>query len=323
MVIEEKGRVSGGKLDPQIEYVLAVVAAANEGEGKLLAETAVSEVRSAPDPIDPFSIEKVEVGHVQELSISAEEGHTIPIRVYHPGGADMKSVLVFFHGGCWVFCDLDSHDAICRYLCRQADCIVVSVDYRLAPDHKFPAGVEDAYAATQWVFEHVQELGGDRKRIAVGGDSAGGNLAAVVSLMARDRGEFPLALQLLIYPITNIAEFENESYKAFHTAYFLEQEMMEWAGNHYINNEADRRHPYISPLLAPDLRGLPAAFVLSAEFDILRDEGEVYARRLAEAGNQVRAIRYNGMVHAFVAMAGAVDLGKIALDDCALALKRM
>jgi acetyl esterase len=320
-VVEEKGRVAGGALDPQIEHVLAVVAEASGEDNKLLAETAVADVRTAADPIEPFGIAPEEVAHVEDVAIVGSKGNDIVMRVYRPDGDGIKPVLVFFHGGCWVFCDLDTHDNLCRYLCHHADCVVVSVDYRLAPEHKFPAGVEDAYDVLKWLQRHAGEIGGDAARIAVGGDSAGGNIAAVVTMMARDRQDPAPVLQLLIYPITNIATMQTPSHEMYQSGYFLSREMMEWSADLYVTSATDRMHPYVSPLLATDLSSLAPAFVITAEMDILRDEGEAYAQRLAEAGNAVRAVRYEGMVHAFVAMAEYVDCGREALEECALMLR--
>jgi acetyl esterase len=318
MIPEQKGGTTGMP-DPQIAHILAVVADASR-EAKPLAETTPAELRAAPDTIAPFGLATEPVAKVDNRTIPGRHGHAIPIRVYRPDGAEPKPILVFFHGGCWVFGSLDTHDALGRYFANRAGCLVVSVDYRLAPEHPFPAGVEDAYDVVAWLRDHAGQLGGDATRIAVGGDSAGGNLAAVVALIARDRGAPAPALQLLIYPITDISDMQTESYRDF-AGGFLSRELMEWSAGHYLTDDADRRHPYVSPLLADDLRDLAPAFVLTAELDVLRDEGEAYAARLAAAGNRVRLVRYGGMVHAFIAMAGTVDLGQVALDDCARALR--
>ncbi len=321
MIIEEKGHSSVGTLDPQIAHILSVVDETTKND-KPLSETTPHDIRTGSDAIESFGIESEDVAEILELAVSGRSGNRIPIRVYKPQKAQTKPVFVFLHGGCWVFCDLNTHDNICRFLCNHADCVVVSVDYRLAPEHKFPAAVEDVYDVLKWLPDNAEKIDGDASKVAIGGDSAGGNIAASVALMARDRGEFDLKLHLLIYPITNINDFETKSYRTFPSGYFLSKEMMEWAGNHYISDDPERLNPYVSPLLAPDLSRLPPAFILTAEMDILRDEGEAYAHRLVEAGNEVRAIRYKGMVHAFVAMAGGVEMGKTALMDCAYELRR-
>lgn len=320
MNVETRGHTPDGKLDPQIERMLRLVAEQTAGAAKPLAETSADEVRSAPDPIESIGIAVEPVYDVLNMTVSHTGRPGIPIRIYRPAASIPLPVLVFLHGGCWVFCDLDTHDNLCRYFCNQSQCLVVSVDYRRAPENRFPAGLDDAHAIVGWLAEHAAELGGDPARMAVGGDSAGGNLAAAVALMDRDRGEYRVGYQLLIYPILDISSFTTVSYQAYHTGYFLTQEMMEWASNLYVSHHSERENPYVSPLLAQDLTRLPPAFIVTAEADILRDEGEAYAHRLAAAGNKVRCVRYKGMVHAFVAMAGDVGMGRVALQDCAASL---
>ena len=235
------------------------------------------------------------------------------MRVYRPAADGTFPVLVYFHGGGWVIGGLDTHDGTCRLLCRDAGCVVVSVDYRLAPEHRYPAAAEDCYAATQWLADHASEIGIDPARIAVGGDSAGGNLAAAVALMARDRGTPTLAFQLLIYPVTD-ADFTRGSYIDNAEGYFLTTASMEWFWGHYVPDEATRSEAYCAPQQAKDLAGLPPALVLTAEFDPLRDEGEAFAARLKEAGVATTVTRYDGMIHGFFSMTG---LAKAALDAVA------
>ncbi len=206
-------------------------------------------------------------------------------------------------------------------LANRANCVVVSVDYRLAPEHKFPAAAEDSYAAVKWVVDHADSINVDANRVAVGGDSAGGNLAAVVALMARDKGEISLAYQMLIYPVTNHS-YATESYTENADGYLLTKDSMIWFWNHYLNNEEDGQNPYASPLLASDLSGLPPALVLTGEFDPLRDEGEAYAKRLQEAGVQVEATRYDGMIHGFFWMPATLTQGKKSIEQAADALKQ-
>ncbi len=246
----------------------------------------------------------------------------IPIRVYSPSRADRQPILVFYHGGGFRLGDLDSYDAICRDLAARSGAIIVSVGYRLAPEHVYPAAVDDSYAALEWVHAHAADIGGDATRLAVGGDSAGGNLAAAVSLKARDLAGPPLVFQLLIYPALNFAEMETESHKLFAEGYIIGGAAHEFTRDAYVPNPADRRHPYASPLLANDLTDLPPALVITAEFDPLRDEGEMYAQKLADAGVQARATRYEGVPHAFL-YAGAAISRKAdgALDEAAAALR--
>ena len=244
----------------------------------------------------------------------------IPIRVYTPKGGSTLPVLVFFHGGGWVICDLDTHDGVCRALANAAGCIVVAVDYRLAPEHKFPAAADDAFAATEWVAEHAVEIGGDPSRVAVGGDSAGGNLAAVVAQMANDRGGPKLAFQLMVYPVTDY-NFDTASYRENAEGYMLTTDAMKWFWTHYLPDAKAGLDPRASPLRADDLSGLPPALVITAEFDPLRDEGEAYAARLADAGVAAKSTRYDGMIHGFFSMSALLPQGRQAIDEAAAALR--
>ena len=246
-------------------------------------------------------------------------GGPIRVRISSPGGPGPFPAMVYYHGGGWVIGDIDTHDALCRALTNAAQTVVVSVDYRLAPEHPYPAAVEDAYAAASWVADHSAELNIDRARIAVGGDSAGGNLAAVVALKARDLGAPRLALQVLIYPITD-CDFSVRSYLENAEGYMLTRDAMVWFWNHYAPEDARRVEPYASPLRAADLSGLPPALVLTAEYDPLRDEAESYAARLAQAGVAVTLTRYPGMIHGFLRRFAVFDQGKAALEQVARAL---
>ena len=230
-------------------------------------------------------------------------------------------VLVYFHGGGWVLGDLESHDRVCRALANGAGCVVVSVDYRLAPEHVFPAGAEDCYAATKWVAENAASLGADPARLAVGGDSAGGNLAAVVAMMARDRGGPAINFQLLLYPVTDCA-LDTPSQKEFAAdGYVLSRADMEWFWKNYVDTSAEKHNPYACPLRAKNLKGLPPALVLTASHDPLRDEGERFAERLIAAGVAVTCTRYEGVTHGFVSFADALDKGKEGQRQAADALK--
>jgi acetyl esterase len=216
---------------------------------------------------------------------------------------------------------LDSYDALCRQLALQTDCFVVSVDYRLAPEHRFPAGVEDAFEALTWVGRHAGEFGGDPQRIAVGGDSAGGNLAAVCAILGRDAGFPPLQFELLIYPRTAPDE-ESPSHRALADGYLLTRRTILWFHDLYRASDEDRRDFRYAPLVCRDLSRLPPALVIVAEFDPLKDEGLEYARRLRAAGNPVEAVTYAGMVHGFISMGGAVDAARHAQSFAAAALRR-
>ena len=244
----------------------------------------------------------------------------VRVRIYEPPGSERPlPALVYFHGGGWVVGSLDSHDGPCRALAARTPCVVVAVDYRLAPENRFPAAVEDAWAATAWVAEHAASIGADPRRIAVGGDSAGGNLAAVVALRARDHG-LSLALQLLVYPVTD-RSFDTPSYRECASGYFLTLDSMRWFWDHYLGPDGDGADPEASPLRAADLAGVAPGLVVTAEYDPLRDEGEAYARRLEEAGVPVTLSRYDGMIHGFYRMAAAMDRTQDALNESAAALR--
>jgi acetyl esterase len=237
---------------------------------------------------------------VRDLSIPGPEGPETPldVRAYTPDGTDTLPVLVYFHGGGWVRGDLDTHDGLCRLLADAANCVVVSVDYRRAPEHPFPAPVHDAYAATAWAAEYAGIVGGDGDRVAVGGDSAGGNLAAAVTLLAREREGPNIAHQVLCYPVTDY-DLDTDSYRENAEGYLLSRASMRWYWDRYLDDGLDGANPYASPLRAPDLSGLPSATVVTAGYDPLRDEGAAYADRLREAGVAVTHADYPGMVHVF------------------------
>ena len=244
----------------------------------------------------------------------------LPLRLYQPEGQGPFPILLYFFGGGWTLGTIETSDAICRSLCNAVPCMVASVGYRLAPEHKFPAAVEDCYAATQWIATHASEINADASRLAVGGDSAGGNLAAAVTLLARDRGGPPLAYQLLVYPSTDYLS-DTPSIRENVDPYFFNQRSVAWYWEHYLSHPEEGKHPLASPLQAPDLRGLPSALVITAEYDPLRDQGEQYAERLKQAGVSVELTRYEGMIHGFFAMAGTLDAGKRAILQAAGALR--
>jgi acetyl esterase len=230
----------------------------------------------------------------------------IPVRIYRASLEEHQPAIVYFHGGGFVIGDLESHDGTCQRLCHNIGCTVVSVDYRLAPEHVYPAAVDDSFAATQWVATNAHLLKIDPTRIAVAGDSAGGNLAAVVAIMARDKGGPAICHQLLTYPVTDMG-FRSASYVTNGEGYFLTKDMMVWFGDQYVPAGHPIEDPLLSPIYAADLSKLPPATVITAEFDPLRDEGEAYAKRLTEAGVPTKLIRYDGVFHGFFSMNGAID----------------
>lgn len=258
-----------------------------------------------------INVDQEAVGSVENRTVPTPLGGTA-IRIYRPlgagsGGGDngdsgdsdrVLPVLMFFHGGGWVVCDLDSHDDLCRALTNASGCVVIAVDYHLAPEHPFPQPLEDCYAVTTWVAEHAAELGVDASRLAVFGDSAGGNLAASVCLMARDKGGPAIAFQVLVYPVIN-HDFTTFSHQNPNEGYFLKTDEVQWYWRQYLQDEADAADPYASPLRADDHSGLPPALIVTAENDPLRDEGEAYGAALRAAGVEATVSRYDGMFHSF------------------------
>jgi acetyl esterase len=261
----------------------------------------------------------VAVARVEEMGIPGPAGE-IPIRVYWPSQNAPLPALVYYHGGGFVIGDPSISDSACRMLANKASAVVVSVDYRLAPEHPFPAAVEDSYAALEWVFRNSERLGVDASRIAVGGGSAGGNLTATVALMARDRGGPELSYQVMIYPVTDLLNLDTASHRAFASGYGLTREHVVFFRDAYLPEASDRKSPYASPLLAESLEGLPPAIVITAGFDVLRDEGIAYAERLAAAGVPARNAHYPTMIHGFVSMDRVFGEAEEAIDEAAAAL---
>lgn len=262
------------------------------------------------------------VADVRDQDVPGPDG-PIPIRVYVPRTTTSPPLpaLVYFHGGGWVAGDLETHDVLCRALANGGDCTVIAVHYRRAPEHTFPAAIDDAAAATRWVVAHAAELGVDPERVAVGGDSAGGNLAAAVCLILRDAGGPRLVHQLLIYPVTDY-NFGTQSYRDNADGYRLTRAAMQYYWRHYLRQESDAEDPRASPLRAADLRNLPPAYVVTAEYDPLRDEGHAYAEHLRAAGVPVVYRDEPGLIHGFFTMAGALDAGRRATADAAAALRQ-
>jgi acetyl esterase len=304
-------------LDPQAQRVIDAMAALNlkPVEESTPAEARES-IRARTAALGPFPDVAAVVDHRVPVA-----GGEITVRAYSPGGPGPHPALVYYHGGGWVIGDLHTHDGLCRSLTNAARCAVLSVDYRLAPESKYPVAVEDSYAALLWIAANADRLGIDRRRIAVGGDSAGGNLATVMALVARDRKGPRLALQVLIYPVTD-HDLDTRSYVENATGYVLTREGMRWFWNHYLAREAQGREPYASPLRASSLAGLPPALVITAEYDPLCDEGEAYAARLRDAGVPVTLTRYPGMFHGFVRMTNILDKARTALDEIASSVQK-
>ena len=265
-----------------------------------------------------------EVGEVLDLEASGPKG-SIPLRLYRPLGATSEAaalpVLVYFHGGGWVIGDLDTHDTLCRELANGSGAAVVAVDYRMGPEHRFPAAVDDCIAATRWVRAHAAALGLDPARLAVGGDSAGGNLAAVVSIAARDATEVAPAFQLLIYPATDMRRTA-PSHTTNGQGYLLTRDTITYFHDHYITDPADDLDWRASPLLHADLTKLPPALVLTAGYDPLRDEGLAYAEALTAAGNRAAYVCFERQIHGFILMGRVLDEANTAVALCAAELRR-
>jgi acetyl esterase len=270
-----------------------------------------------------FSPDPPAVAEVRDFDIRGADGDRLRLRFYRGAGtaAAQLPAVVFFHGGGWVVGDLETHDTMCRHLANGAQCAVIAVDYRLAPEHKFPAAVDDCFAATRWVAEQGEALGIDRDRVAVAGDSAGGNLAAVVGISARNHGAPKLCGQLLLYPVLDFT-MKQASHERFGEGYLLTEATMLWFAEAYLRAPEDARDWRVSPLRAPDLTGLPPAYVMTAGYDPLCDEGAAFAHRLQEAGVAVRHRHISDQIHGFLLMGKMVRAAAPALDEIAAQLKR-
>jgi acetyl esterase len=302
-------------LHPQTRALLDQFAAAGGFDATQLPVPAVRELyaqMSLAREVEP-------VASAVDRSVPGPAGE-IPLRVYAPAVGRALPGIVYFHGGGFVIGNLDSHDGTCRALANAAGCAVVSVDYRLAPEHRFPAAPEDCYAALRFVAERGGELGIDPQRLAVAGDSAGGNLAAATALLARERRGPDLRFQLLVYPVAD-HRFDTPSYRDNAEGYFLTAAMMRWFWGHYLERPEHGDDPIASPLRAKDLAGLPPALVITAEYDPLRDEGEAYAARLRDAGVAAELRRYDGQIHGFFSLFDALDDGRAAIDHAGAVLR--
>jgi acetyl esterase len=285
-------------------------------------EQSPSEARAAFKALCQFAAPPTAaIGRVEDRNAESAAG-PIPLRLYTPvaAGGGSTAAIVYFHGGGFVLGDLDCYDALCRTLANESGARVIAVDYRLAPEHPFPAAVMDCFEALKWIEANAPDLGVDANRIAVGGDSAGGNLAAVTCLLAKENRDTPdIAFQLLIYPATRVGGLI--SGRPFGTGYFLDNRTIDWFTRHYIPEGLDRLDPRLSPLEAPEVKGLPPAYIVTAGFDPLRDEGMAYAEKLKEAGVPVTAVDYASMIHGFFSMQGLVPMAAEAIGAAAHALR--
>ncbi len=296
-------------VDPQIQMLLNLRA-----QLPPLHTLSVADARKQMAARDIPGLRKPEIGTIVNRDMQGPGG-SLPLRIYTPKGQGPFPLMVFFHGSGFVVCDLDTHDGMCRNLSHGANCVVVSVDYRLAPEHKFPAAPDDCLAATRWVAQNASALNGDGGKIMVAGDSAGGNLAAVTALRVRDEGGPKLIGQMLIYPVTDYFQPGTPSMTENADGYGLTRDGMIWFWNHYVRSPGDGVHPHAAPLRAATLAGLPSALVMTAEYDPLRDEGEYYAEALRKAGVPVSMKRWPGMNHGFFFFPGIVDTSTRATDE--------
>ncbi len=303
-------------LHPQAQALLDMMAEAGLRE---FAELTPEEARAQMAAMAQ-EVEKPPVKEVSDRHISGQGGEFL-VRIYTPETTGPAPGFVYYHGGGWVLGDVEYSDLACRIVANDVGCVVVSVDYRLAPEHKFPAPLNDCYTALEWVVANAKELGIDPSRIAIGGDSAGGNLAAAVAIRARDENGPKLAHQLLIYPVTD-HNFETASYSANGEGLLLTRDAMRWFWGHYLTSESEGKNPLASPLQVPNAAGLAPATVITAEYDPLRDEGEAYGRKLQEAGVPVTLRRWDGQIHGFFHMSAALDDGRDAVNFAAEQLKQ-
>ncbi len=302
-------------LDPQAREVLDRRAVDDQ---PAMRDAPVAVSRASQWTWVPYMGSPAEVARVDDRFIPSSTAE-IPVRVYTPLGEGPHPALVVFHGGCWIVGNIDVADTPHRALAAATGCVVVAVNYQKAPEHPFPVPLEDCYSGVRWTVEHAAELGVDPTRIAVAGDSAGGNLAAAVCLLARERGDEQPAAQVLIYPALD-PDLDTASATAYAEGYGLSTGDMRWSWEQYAPDEATRHSPLVAPLRAPSLEGLAPAVVVTAEFDILCDEGRRYAERLRDAGNPVVLLHYPGAIHGFLWMGGAVDVCGEMLADVAAAL---
>lgn len=307
-----------GKLDAQSETLLLQIA---EGNGKPMSSLTIEEAR------DSF-LEKSWTGIPNE-SVQVEDifienfSYNVPIRIYTPKGEAPFPILVYFHGGGFVLGAVHEFDSFCSYLANGCSCIVVSVDYRLAPEHKYPAAVQDTSAALNWIGTNAAKINGDASRIALAGDSCGANLAVVSSLIARDKGFPRISYQVLICPWVDLLSFDTESYKYFGDGLWLSKDSIQWYRNHYLQNIEQAKCELVSPIYSLNLKELPPALIITAEFDVLRDEGYAFASRLRNSGVHVQYSCYKGMLHDFVTLPGLFDKANKAIDEICVSLCRV
>ena len=306
------------QLDPQARSLLEAMQASGQ---RPLSTMPVPDARRARRRLLVVHPPRVQIAEAEDDLVPGPTGG-IPVRWYRPSPEAGLPVTLYFHGGGWTVDDLDTHDHLCRRLASRSQAVVVSVAYRRGPEHPYPAAVEDAYAATQWVAAAGRERGADPARLAVAGDSAGGNLATVATLLCRDRRGPAVRFQALAYPVTDYWQAGRASYDQYAEGYTLSRDFMKWTFQQYLPDSFDRADPYLFPLRAADLSGLPAALIVTAEFDPLRDEGRAYAERLRAAAVAVEHVHLGGQMHGFLLQEAIVDRARQAVDHFGDALRR-
>jgi acetyl esterase len=290
-----------GKLEPQASVFLDII---NNAKQPDYSKINFSDFKETTNKLftDCYKEKKYDdVGKIDDLIVDGSN-----IRIYTPSGSGPFPVFYYIHGGGWMVGNLDTHDNICRAFCNRAECIVVALDYRLSPENKFPAGFNDACTVFEWIVDNISTYNGKPHAIGIGGDSGGGNFAAGMAVKYRD-SKYNIVFQMLCYPSLNLSIFDTDSFSEFIVGYGLSKEKVEWYVDNYIADDEDKYNIYASPLLNEDLKDLPPAYIITAEYDVLRDEGEQYAQKLDLAGVPVRCIRYGGLIHAFLNMDGLID----------------
>ncbi len=305
-------------LDPQAKWVLDI---AIENKVPPLETMSASDAKATyEERAQKLCLKDIPIGSVEDFDIPGPNG-PVPVRLYKPvSGGENLPVLVYYHGGGWVIGSRDSHDALCRQVANEGEFAVLSVDYRMGPEFAFPAAPDDCFAAYEWTIENIGSYGLDASRVAVGGDSAGGNLSAVVSLMARDKDIQAPVFQWLIYPATD-AKMDTPSHEALAEGYFLTRDLMKWFQGHYLQNEGDIDDWRASPLHAASLADLPPALIQTAGFDPLKDEAVAYGERMRKEGSVASHTEYPGMIHGFINLGGAIDQANVAIAEGVDALK--
>jgi len=314
---KEGVNIAGRKLDRQLE-MLAYLSNKRPGIEALEPDEARTVFANSSSYLDHPAIDSLKIRD----RVITYDHRAIPVRTYAPEKPSLsRALVIYFHGGGWVVGDRDTHDRFCQLMCDQLGEMVLSVDYQLAPEHTFPAAVDDAFGAYQWALEHHEDLEIDPSKVIVAGDSAGGNLAAVVSLMARDKQITPPWQQVLIYPVTDLRQ-NTESVERFGSGFVLTAALMNWFIDHYCPQQEDRLNPLASPLLAESLDNLPPAIISLAGFDPLHDEGEAYADKLKAAGVPVTLLKHNSMLHGYINLTGYVEGARAAVDEIFANIKR-